>query len=58
MRMQVFDDEDDYEFFLSLLKTGLKIELHAYCLIALLPYCLIALLPYCLIALLPYCLIA
>ncbi len=35
MRMQVFDDEDDYEFFLKLLKTGLErdnIELHAYCL--------------------------
>ncbi len=25
MRMQVFDDEDDYEFFLKLLKTGLEI---------------------------------
>ncbi len=35
MRMQVFDDEDDYEFFLKLLKTELErenIELHAYCL--------------------------
>ncbi len=26
MRMQVFDDEDDYEFFLKLLKTGLERE--------------------------------
>ncbi|KAF3978313.1 MAG: hypothetical protein HFP77_02485 [Methylococcales symbiont of Iophon sp. n. MRB-2018] len=35
MRMQVFDDEEDYEYFLTLLKTGLErgnIELHAYCL--------------------------
>jgi hypothetical protein len=24
MRMQVFDDEDDYEYFLTLLKIGLE----------------------------------
>ncbi|CAC9589048.1 hypothetical protein [uncultured Gammaproteobacteria bacterium] len=34
MCMQVFDNEDDYEYFLTLLKTRLEenIELHAYCL--------------------------
>nr|WP_066044493.1 transposase [Bathymodiolus septemdierum thioautotrophic gill symbiont] len=35
MRMQVFDDKEDYEFFLKLLQIGLQrenIELHAYCL--------------------------
>ena len=35
MRMQVFDDGDDYEYFLALVKQGFKrekIELHAYCL--------------------------
>ena len=35
MQMQVFDDENDYEYFLALLNKGLKrenIELHAYCL--------------------------
>ncbi|SMN13796.1 hypothetical protein BHECKSOX2_987 [Bathymodiolus heckerae thiotrophic gill symbiont] len=34
--MQVFDDEDDYEYFLTLLKTELEkenIELHAYLII-------------------------
>jgi putative transposase len=35
MRMQVFDDDEDYEYFLELLKRGLKkedVELHTYCL--------------------------
>lgn len=35
MRMQVFDDAEDYGYFLMLLQKGLKreaIELHAYCL--------------------------
>ncbi len=35
MRMQVFDDAEDYRYFLELLKTGMKkerVELHAYCL--------------------------
>jgi len=35
MRMQVFDDSEDYEYFIELLKTGLKkegIELHSFCL--------------------------
>ncbi|MEA3373028.1 MAG: transposase [Campylobacterota bacterium] len=35
MRMQVFDDADDYEYFFNLLQKGMKresIELHAYCL--------------------------
>jgi putative transposase len=34
-RMQVFDDAEDYTYFLELLKTGMKkedVELHAYCL--------------------------
>ena len=34
-RMQVFDDTEDYTYFLELLKTGMKkedVELHAYCL--------------------------
>ena len=34
-RMQVFDDVEDYAYFLELLKTGMKkedVELHAYCL--------------------------
>ena len=33
MKMQVFDDEEDYEYFLELLKKGMErenIELHAY----------------------------
>jgi len=33
--MQVFDDSEDYEYFIELLKTGLKkegIELHSFCL--------------------------
>ncbi len=37
MRMQVFDDEDDYEYFLTLLKIGLEkenIELYVYCLMS------------------------
>jgi len=35
MRMQVFDDAEDYDYFLKLLHEGLKreaVELHAYCL--------------------------
>jgi putative transposase len=35
MQMQVFDDAEDYEYFLKLLHEGLKkeaVELHAYCL--------------------------
>ncbi len=35
MRMQVFDDAEDYAYFLKLLQDGLKreaVELHAYCL--------------------------
>ncbi len=35
MRMQVFDDAEDYAYFLKLLQEGLKkeaVELHAYCL--------------------------
>ena len=35
MRMQVFDDAEDYNYFLELLKIGMKkeaVELHAYCL--------------------------
>jgi len=35
MRMEIFEDADDYEYFLKLLYDGLKkesIELHAYCL--------------------------
>ncbi|MBE0496440.1 MAG: transposase [Campylobacterales bacterium] len=35
MQMQVFDDAEDYEYFLKLLREGLKkeaVELHAYCL--------------------------
>lgn len=35
MRMQVFDDKEDYDYFLSLLKTAKKkfsVEIHAYCL--------------------------
>ena len=35
MRMQVFDDAEDYDYFLKLLYDGLKreaVELHAYCL--------------------------
>lgn len=35
MRMQVFDDAEDYDYFLKLLHGGLKreaVELHAYCL--------------------------
>lgn len=35
MRMQVFDDEEDYAYFLALLKTAKKkfgIDIHAYCL--------------------------
>ena len=35
MRMQVFDDAEDYNYFLELLKTGMEkeaVELHAYCL--------------------------
>ncbi|CAC9550380.1 hypothetical protein [uncultured Gammaproteobacteria bacterium] len=35
--MQVFDDEDDYEYFLTLLKIGLEkenIELYDYCLMS------------------------
>lgn len=35
MRMQVFDDAEDYKYFLELLKAGMKkedVELHAYCL--------------------------
>jgi len=35
MKMQVFDDIDDYEYFLKLLKIGTKrekVEIHAYCL--------------------------
>ncbi|MDA3945833.1 MAG: transposase [Helicobacteraceae bacterium] len=34
-KMQVFHDQDDYEYFLGLLKKGLKreqVELHGYCL--------------------------
>lgn len=36
MRMQIFDDHDDYEYFLDLLKKGAKkekIAIHAYCLL-------------------------
>ena len=36
MRMQIFDDQDDYEYFLELLKKGSKkehISIHAYCLL-------------------------
>lgn len=35
MRMKVFDDNEDYEYFLQLLQEGKKkekIEIHAYCL--------------------------
>ena len=35
MRMQVFEDEEDYDYFLDLLKTAKKkfgVEIHAYCL--------------------------
>lgn len=35
MRMQIFDDEEDYEYYLDLLKTAKKkfaVEIHAYCL--------------------------
>ena len=35
MRMQVFDDMEDYEYFLELLEIGTKrekVEIHAYCL--------------------------
>ncbi len=35
MKIQVFDDKEDYEYFLSLLKTANKkyaVEIHAYCL--------------------------
>ena len=35
MRMQIFDDPEDYHYFQELLKTGLNkesVELHAYCL--------------------------
>jgi REP element-mobilizing transposase RayT len=35
--MQVFDNEDDYEYFLTLLKIGLEkenIELYDYCLMS------------------------
>ncbi|MEA3374485.1 MAG: transposase [Campylobacterota bacterium] len=35
MQMQVFDDEEDYNYFLNLLKTAKKkedVEIHAYCL--------------------------
>jgi hypothetical protein len=34
MRMQVFDDMEDYEYFLELLKKASKrenVEIHAYC---------------------------
>ncbi|CAC9551716.1 hypothetical protein [uncultured Gammaproteobacteria bacterium] len=37
MRMQVFDNEDDYEYFLTLLKIELEKEnigLYAYCLMS------------------------
>lgn len=36
MRMQIFDDQDDYEYFLELLKKGAekeRISVHAYCLL-------------------------
>lgn len=35
MRMQVFEDEEDYDYFLDLLKTAKKkfpVEIHVYCL--------------------------
>ncbi len=35
MKMQVFDDAEDYEYFLELLEIGTKrekVEIHAYCL--------------------------
>ena len=35
MKMQVFDDADDYEYFLELLEKASKrenVEIHAYCL--------------------------
>jgi len=35
MRMEVFKDAEDYEYFLELLEKGIKkigVELHAYCL--------------------------
>ena len=37
MKMQLFDDTEDYEYFLELLEIGTKrekVEIHAYCLMS------------------------